>query len=440
MDRVNPTPARIQLLKTPRPLRLNEKRLRIIHVINDLSVGGAEMMLFKLLAQTDRARFDPIVVALRNRGRLHDDIERLGVPIYDISMRLPMPTPTSCLRLLRLITRLNPDLIHGWMYHGSLAASLCAAWLWPAVPVIWNIRQSLNGHRYEKWTTSLIIRLLARLSSLPNRIVYNSRIASAQHTAIGYEAKNGLVIPNGFMTDVFVPSDDARTSLRNELGVGDDTLLIGLAGRYHPVKDHPTFLKAAARVLKTHPDVQFLLCGHRINWINVHLAALIEELEIAERVHLLDQRHDMPRLLASLDIAVSSSSAESFPNSIGEAMSCGVPCVVTDVSDLVWIVGEAGRIVPPNSPESLAQGLRELLDLQPEMRRQLGFAARERVRKLFPLKTISGTFERLYDEVIQANSSTSSNLQQGSVATESQLRATARRRPSGEALESQDHG
>jgi glycosyltransferase involved in cell wall biosynthesis len=377
------------------------KRIRLVHIINDVSIGGAEMMLYKLLSQMDRERFDPIVVALRNRGQLHRRIEALDVPVYNVAMRLGIPTPTSCWRLVRLMRRLKPDLIQGWMYHGSLAALVGGAFARGSVPVVWNIRQSLNKLNYEKRATAAIIRFLAYLSKRPAKIIYNSRIAAAQHGAIGYEMQDSLVIPNGFMTTLFTPSQEARNSVRVELGIPDETLLIGRVSRYHPAKDHANFLHAAALLLKTHPDVQFVLCGDGVNWVNPVLCKLIDDLKLGERVHLLDQRQDMPRLTAALDIATSSScGAESFPNVIGEAMSCGVPCVATDVSDLLWIIGETGRVVPPRNAQALSNAMKELVELGAEGREKLGQAARERVLKHFPLEDIYSLYEALYHDVL----------------------------------------
>jgi glycosyltransferase involved in cell wall biosynthesis len=301
---------------------------------------------------------------------------------------------------MRLIRRLDPDLIQGWMYHGNLAAQIAAAFARRPVAVVWNIRQSLYSFAYEKRVTAAIIKLSAHLSNRPVKIIYNSRIAAAQHGAIGYQPQNSVVIPNGFMTSLFKPSQEARHSVRVELGIAEETLLIGLASRYHPVKDHANFLHAAALLLKVHPDVQFVLCGEGVNWVNPYLCRLIEDLKLAERVHLLDQRQDMPRITAALDIATSSSCAESFPNVIGEAMSCGVPCAVTDVSDLLWILGDTGRVVPPRNAQALAGAMQEMVEIGPEGRATLGEAARSRVITHFPLKEIGSLYEGLYEEVL----------------------------------------
>jgi glycosyltransferase involved in cell wall biosynthesis len=116
---------------------------------------------------------------------------------------------------------------------------------------------------------------------------------------------------------------------------------------------------------------------------------------------MLGERQDMPRITAALDIASSSSSyGEGFPNVIGEAMSCAVPCVVTDVSDLPWVVADTGRVVPPRDPQALASAWADLLELGVEGREALGAAARARVIQYFPLESVVARYEALYESVI----------------------------------------
>lgn len=375
-------------------------QVKILHVINDLSIGGAEMMLYKLLSGMNAERFSSVVVSLKDQGKLRERIEALGVPVYSVRMKPGMPTPASFWRLVRLVGKIKPDLIQGWMWHGNLVAQLASAFVRGRLSVLWSIRQSLYSLDYEKPTTAFIIKLCARLSRKPVKILYNSRTSAAQHGAIGYRLDKSLVIPNGFDTRLFAPSAEARRTVRNELGVAENTLLIGLTGSYHPKKDHTNFLHAAARLLKTYGDVQFVLSGRGVNWSNHELSDLVQELGLAERIHLLGERQDMPRITAALDIASSSSYVEGFPNVIGEAMSCGIPCVVTDVSDLPWIVGDTGRVVPPRDSEALARAWAELVELGPEGRKDLGEAARARVMEYFSLASVVAQYEKLYESVI----------------------------------------
>lgn len=371
--------------------------VRIVHIINNLSIGGAEMMLYKLLSRTSRERFEPVVVSLIGRGTLGDRIEALDVPVYSMGMKPQMPAPTAIWRLIRLVRRLRPDLIQGWMSHGNLAAQLAGAFAPGAGPVLWNVRRSLYSLDHEKFTSKAVIKLGARLSGLPAKILYNSRIGAIQHERFGYHTDKTLVIPNGFDTELFVPSTEARNVVRLELDISENGILIGLVGRYSPMKDHANFLRAAALLLRSHPDVHFVLSGRGVVWENHALGELIRELGIAEQVRLLGERADIPRLMAALDIASSSSAYdEGFPNVVGEAMSCGVPCVVTDVGDSAWVVGETGRVVPPRSSEALCAAWRELVEMGTAARRELGMRARQRIKDQFSIEKIVQQYEKVY--------------------------------------------
>jgi glycosyltransferase involved in cell wall biosynthesis len=147
-----------------------------------------------------------------------------------------------------------------------------------------------------------------------------------------------------------------------------------------------------------------LLCGDGITWANRDLAGWIEAKGLQTRCHLLGRRQDVPRITAALDVACSSSSyGEAWPLTIGEAMACGVPCVVTDVGDSALIVGETGRVVPPKSPEALANAWEEILTLDPHERARLGMTARRRIEDRFDLSDAVAHYERLYAELVGRN-------------------------------------
>ncbi len=373
---------------------------RILHIISDLALAGAEMKLYKLLAATNRDRFAHAVISMRNGGELRGPIEDLGVPVCSLGIRGSLPGPTSVQRLIRFVRRLNPDLIHGWMYHGNLAAQVAAAFAKRKVSVLWSIHQSLYSFEYEKPLTAAIIKLCARISRLPEQVIYISNTSATQHERFGYNKDKRLVLYYGFDTERFAPSTEARRSLRSELGLAQDSLLVGLVGRYHPVKDHSNFLRAAALLSRSQPHVRFVLCGKGIDWDNKLLSGLVNELQLAPRVRLLGERRDMPRIMAALDIAASSSSSEGFPNVVGEAMSSGVPCVVTAVSDLPDIVGTAGRVVPPRNAAALAAALEELVASGAERCGALGAMARSRIIEHYTLEAAVAQYEGVYESAL----------------------------------------
>ena len=373
--------------------------IQLVHIITGLNTGGAETMLYKLLSAMEREAFEPLVVSLTDIGPVGEKIRALGVPVRALGMRRGVPDPRGVWRLVRLLKRQRPYLVQTWMYHADLLGGLAARLAGRGIPVVWGIHHSNLDPKGNKRTTIWTARVCARLSHrLPSRIVCCSEASRQVHAALGYAPQKMVVIPNGFDLSAFRPDPSARESVRRELGVAADALLIGLVGRFDPQKDHSNFVAAAALLSAAYPEAHFLLCGDGVNWDNQKLAGWIEEAGLRKRFHLLGRREDMPRLTAALDIASSSSYGEGFPNVIGEAMACGVPCAVTDVGDSAFIVGDTGLVVPPRDPEALAQAWKKLIDMGQEGRQRLGGAARKRILENFNLPDIIARYEALYKE------------------------------------------
>jgi glycosyltransferase involved in cell wall biosynthesis len=370
--------------------------MKVLHLVTSLHRDGAQTMLSKLVSATDRERFDTMVVSLTNGGALGESIQALGVPVHAIGLGPPLATAVGLGRLIRIVRGFRPHVIQGWMYHANLAALMAQKALPEPVPVLWNIRHSAYDLAFEKPMTARMIRLGARLSRRVDGIVYVAEESAAQHEGLGYRPPRRLVIPNGFDTERFAPSPSARLALRAELGLSPSAVLIGLVARYHPMKDHATFLHAAARLAPSHPDAHFVLAGRGVDHANAELVAAIRSRQLGERTHLCGERADSPRVLAALDVASLASYSEGFPNVIGEAMACGVPCVVTDVGASATLVGDTGHVVPPRSAEALADGWHRLLEMAPERRAALGRAARRRIEEHFGLAAVVAQYEALY--------------------------------------------
>lgn len=373
--------------------------MKIVHVISGLGTGGAETMLWKLVTSLDPGRWASEVVSLTGIGPVGVRLQQAGIPVRVLEMRPGVPDPRALLRLGRLLRRSAPDLVQTWMYHADLLGGL-AARLAGSPPVIWGVRHSNLDPALNKSGTLWVARGCARLSRrLPRRILCCSEQARRVHVALGYDPSRMLVIPNGFDLQVYRPDREARLSVRRELGLRESVPLIGLVARFDPQKDHRNFIAAAGRLQAQMPQVHFLLCGRGVDGDNRSLGQWIGERQLADRMHLLGPRSDIPRITAALDIAVSSSAGEGFPNVLGEAMACGVPCVATDVGDSALLIGDTGRIVPPSDAAALARAWRQMLELDPGQRRSLGRSARQRVEQHFSLPVIVGRYQRLYSEV-----------------------------------------
>ena len=371
----------------------------LLHAITGLSTGGAEKMLYRLVSSLQQ-HYQQAVLSMLDEGTVGPRITALGVPVYTLGMTPGIPSLKALRRCARVIATVRPDLVQGWMYHADLAA-LLAAWLSHThTPVLWNVRASLDLRR-EKRSTAAVIRLGALLSRCASGIIYNAHSSARQHEALGYAAARTRVIPNGFDCSEFKPDPGAKRWLRESLGIGKGEILIGCVGRFHPMKDHRGFLAAAAMASRREPRLRFVLVGHGLDVSNSELSAWIVEEGLSGQVHLLGERDDMPRITAGLDVAcLASAWGEGFPNVLGEAMACAVPCITTEIGDSAWVVGNTGKVVSARSPQAMAEAMLALEALGAEGREALGARARQRVLENFSLDAVAQQYRAYYDQIV----------------------------------------
>lgn len=364
----------------------------IVFVITGLGSGGAEHMLLRLIASAsfrDRAH----IVALRSGGVLRDSFAALGVEITELGADSLAKSAFAVVRLVQLLRRLKPSVVSTWMYHADLLGGIAGRFA--GVPTVWGIRNSDLDSRTTKLSTRLVTRLCALLSHwVPERIISCSTVSKKIHISKGYSADKFVVIPNGFDLDRFVISEKCRDSVRRELQIPSAALLVGMVARFDPQKNHEGFLLAASIVLERMPNACFILAGSGVTVENPELKQLVTSYNLSNAVHLLGPRNDIPRLMASFDVLVSSSSyGEAFPNVVAEAMACGVACVVTDVGDSGEIVGDTGVVVPARDVQAIARGISAILSLSNDERRVIGLRARQRVHSKFDLAEVVSRYE-----------------------------------------------
>lgn len=382
----------------------SEHPIRVLHVITSLSVGGAERQLQRLVMQANQKRFEMHVLSLIDGGPIAKELVAAGVPVTGLGMRSPAGILRVLPRLWKCVRTLKPQVIHGWMYHGNIMACFSKWTMGNRVPMIWGIRHSLHYLDHEKPLTRLMIRLGALLSGCPEKILYNAETARQQHEAIGYQACNGETVPNGFDINRWHPDPDARYRVRIELGLPVSTRLVGLVARFDPIKDHANFLVAAEKIALHRNDVNFVMVGRGVEAGNPALA-LENYPGLADHLYCLGERSDIPNLTAALDVVVSASHSEGFSNAIGEGMSCGIPCVATDVGDSARIVNDTGVIVPPSNSIALAGAIENILDLSSGQYEDLGSRARARVVKNYSIEAIVDRYQNLYEMLLARSAS-----------------------------------
>ena len=357
------------------------------------------MMLVKLLSRIDRTRFQSSVISLSSEVDLAEPIREACAEIEVLDVKPALSHAVSALSgVTRALRRSRPDVVQTWLYHADLLGGLAARRL--GLPVVWNVRTSTLDPAGVGRRTSAVVSVCAWTSRfVPRVIVSCSNAAVDVHRKLGY-ADRFRVIPNGTDLEAFRPDPDARRAARAEFGLDDSTPVIGMVARFHPQKDYPNLLAAAGQLVRSHPQVRFVLCGRGLDATNVQLASLLRANGVEDHVILTGLRRDIPRLLNAFDIhTLSSSFGEGFPNVVGEAMATGVPCVVTDVGDSALIVGDTGITVPPRDPAALAQGWQRLLNMPRADLDLLRARARQRIADEFSLGSVVARYESLYEEV-----------------------------------------
>lgn len=378
------------------------KRIHIVHVITTLATGGAEMMLYKVLRNLDYSTFRCSVIVLSQGGKIQRLIQDLGVEVHTPRFRSVLSFPFAFHNLVKILRKLNPDIIQGWLNHGNVLSQLSAPFLKYKVPICWNVRQSLSSiSHYKKWHTRLFIRLGSLLSGSAKLIIYNSLTGRAQHENFGFCPDRATYIPNGFDLSDFQPAWGAKEKFRSSIGLPVDAFLIGLIARDRPMKDHETFLAAAAELSKLRPEVRFVLAGGGMSYDNHRIASLIEKHAIAPVVHLLGEFDSARHIIPGLDIVTLTSAwGEGFPNVVGEAMACGVPCVVTDVGDCARILGSAGKLFQPRDIQGLIAGWEYYLNMDQLSLKALAVASRRKIEEQYSINLVTKQYEKVYSDLV----------------------------------------
>ena len=368
---------------------------RLLFVTTGLGSGGAETMLAQIVTRLQSESLRCTVASLASGGKYVDELRAAGVDVHDLGIKPGKPSILALWRLWKIASTLQPHALIGWMYHGNLAATLVQRGTLRSVPLLWNIRQTLYSLDLEKRGSAFVIRLLARLSKRrPQSIIYNSHLSAEQHEAIGYDDSKTQLVPNGFDTSRFQPNPEARIQIRRELFLPEDAFLIGRIGRNAAMKDHATALAAAASLCRNHPNVHFLFAGTGMTKDDPAFADFFKKQPGTQsQIHFLGERHDLPRLTAALDLAISTSAfGEGFPNVIGEAMASAIPVIATDIGDTARVLDDPDQVVPPRNPQALVKSCEAHIHSSSETRQQIGQRNLQRIQAHFDINQVLQTY------------------------------------------------
>jgi len=364
-------------------------------LITGLGQGGAETMLYRLLSNMDNNRFENIVISMTDKGVFAEKIEHLGIPVYCLNMKRNLSSIVAIWRYHRLLKKHHPDIVQAWMYHAN-AFAMMARFFLSKHQVIFNIRRSLDNKTNLKWLTRCALKFNAWLSPWAVAVIYNSQWSQMQHQQTGFCADNAVYIPNGFDLNVFKPSEVIYKKFRVKHHLNECSKIVGMIARFHSDKNHQGFVEVAKRIADSanSESVFFVLAGKGCHINNQPLLEWIKNAHLEDRFILLGSVESI-QVLPAFDVYLSTSWVEGFPNVIGEAMACGVPCVATDVGDTKMIVSTHGYTVAAGQYDELAQQVIFLL-------KEAGSAQenrRQSVTDRYDLSKTVAYYEQLYVKV-----------------------------------------
>lgn len=367
--------------------------IKIVHIITGLGSGGAENMLYKLIKYSDKSKYYHEVISLMDEGIIGKRIRDEGVKIHSLNVS-KAKIFKSILNARRICK--DFDIINTWLYHADIFGFLIAKILLKK-KLIWNIRHSNLDKDANKSRTLMIVKINALLSKKLDCITFNSNKALDTHLAIGYKNKDTIVIPNGFELDKYSFNEENREILRKSLNIVKESKALITVGRWDIQKDYETLFKALNEMKNEHTNFKMIMVGTKLDEHNRELCDLALQYDLRDELMLLGRRNDISELLSAADCYISSSLGESFSNSIGEAMACALPCIVTDVGDSKQIVGETNDVVKAKDSKGLAEAICKFLE-KPESLRN--FNSRNRVTENFDIQKVVKDYERNFQDVI----------------------------------------
>lgn len=366
--------------------------ITVLDIIDTGGPGGAETVFLQVATRLEPARFRSAAV-VSEPGWLSGRLRESGLEPLIVPAKGSFNVQYLC-ALRRIARQTKADVIVAHLYGSALYASLLGTIL--SIPVV----SVLHGHTDVAPSGRLSALKPAIVRCGSNAVVFVSGpLKKALEPHLRIPASRCVVIPNGVDTDVFRPGRDR--SLRVELGLPDDTVLVGAIGNVRPPKAYEVLLRAIHILLARSTRFHLVIAGDCSGPLAEELLQLCHELGIERHVTFLGLRADVVRILNNLDIFVLSSTTEGFSIACIEAMACGVPVVATRSGGPEYILeGGCGVLVPTGNPEALADAVAKVASSK-DFGAAMTVMAMKRVHQEFSLSRMLTRYEELLISVVR---------------------------------------
>jgi len=373
--------------------------MKVMFLIRSLEIGGAERQLVNLAKGLKDRDIEVQVLTFYPGGLFSSELDNYGVPNKDLRKRHRWDMLLFFLNFIHELRKYRPDVLYSFLPVANIIAVL-AKNLMPSLKIVWGVRASNMNFKVYDRLSRIVARFEVVMSRFPDLIVANSTSGFQYHQDIGFPEEKMRVIENGIDIRRFKPDRKGGERMRRLWGIEPHQKVVGIVGRLDPMKGHPIFLEACAKLSSIEPNLRFVCVGEGRRDYRMHLIGLADELGLLDKVLWVGPYEDMPAVYSAFQLCCSSSIfGEGFPNVVAEAMACGVPCVVTDVGDSARVVGDRGLVVPPGDATALSKGILQMLK-RVKSGSMDALAVRERIQNRFSVEQMVQRTESLLREVI----------------------------------------
>jgi len=335
--------------------------MRIAFVCRSLGIGGAERQLSLLAKGLAERDHEVTVISFYDDGPPIEDFATSRVRVVSLAKRSRYHVFGPVIALLRELRHLQPHIVHGYVTVPNILSLLALA-IRPRPKIVWGMRSSdMNMANYD-WLNRWTYHLEGALLRFADLMVVNSRAGLTIALGRGAAAEKIIMIHNGVDVARYRPNAKMRDDVRRSFGIDEAIVLIGHVARIDPMKDHGTFLRAVAHLAQHRSNIRALCIAAGDDTAQGDLRRKVAQLGLEDVVIVASGTITIERIFAAFDImCLSSRFGEGLPNVVLEAMSCGVPCVVTAVGDAPELVGRLGEVAPPGDPVQLASMMDTLI-------------------------------------------------------------------------------
>ncbi len=372
----------------------------ICHIINSLNNGGAENILLKLSKHSNKKVYKHHVISLIANGDLIKKFESECEKVHVLNFKKNIFFIIEIFRLYKLVKKIKPNIIIGWMYHSILLTSLIGKIL-KISNIYWNIRHTELIFFKSSFITILIAKILAYISNkIPNKIIYCSEESKDFHNKFGFSKENSIIINNGVDINLFQYSENKKYEIRKKLSIPDEYFTIGMFANYRLQKNHKLFFDSLNIFNKKKLPFKVLMAGRNIDKKNKHLYSQIKNNNLENNIILLGNIDNIYEIYNCLDIFVLTSNfGESFSNVLIESMSSSVPCITTNIGASAFIVNKSGWVLKEFNKYKLSDLLSHVYHLKLNKKKwdDIINQNRLRVEKNFTLKIMIDKYEKIWN-------------------------------------------